>query len=210
MADWGKIIRGVAGFAAGIVRAAVVDFDPATRQLWISQLAISQALRMRNERVGFFGLLVDVHVLDGYGIRVDVTTRPLGTQHAFILSGGCVCVEPDSVAFMARVIEADAEVSLIMKAMPYVAGVLLGLRGSQLAPFEEDGLIGCVGPLQYDAWFVQLVRSLGGLQRGAVLPIMPGEQGIVIDLSELAVPGVVLDVGTVAQHMQLNAGRGDG
>lgn len=209
MADWSKILSGALELAKNVARATLIDFNPATRTAWISQFAITQALRIRNSRVGFFGLLFDATCIDGYGLRVEVTTKPLGTRHAFVMGEAVAFVDPTGVAFAVDVIDSDAEISLLLKALPLLLGAIFGLNGSQWSAVVERGVIVVAGPIPNGSWFVQLLRAMGGFQRAAQVPMCVGNHGLVMDFSQLARPGVLLDVGTFARQMQLNASQQD-
>ncbi len=209
MADWSKILSGALDMAKSVARATIFDFDPTTRHAWISQFAIAQALRIRNSRVGFFGFVIDATIIDGYGIRVDVTTKPIGSRHSFVIGEACAVVDPTTMAFLLTVIDADAEVSLLLKVLPYLLGVLFGFRGSEMTAFVEKGIIVVAGPIPNGSWFIQLLRSLGGLRQEAQVPIVAANHGVVIDLSQIAKPGVLLDVGSIARNIQLNASQND-
>lgn len=200
MVDWKRLAKGTGEVLKTVLRATVADYDPATRTLWISGLTLLAALQRRNSSVGLFGVEVDATVI-GDALRVDARPKPFGPSGRLVTDAMALHMTPAHYEIGCRVVESNASAALLLRAIPLVFDVMLGLGvDGPRARMEGDTFV-YGAPLPRDSWFLALLRGLGGLQRPATIPITVGNGGLLLDLSDVLAPGVVLEASEVSRRL---------
>lgn len=200
MADLKQLLRGVAAAAVDAVRATVVDYDAASRELWISERALNGALRRRNPPPGLLsaGLELQAAIVEPSQLRLDVQPRPLGPAGTVVMDGARLTLTPSHYAVAFRIKQSTASMEVMLLVLPVLLDVLLGLGAKVPALSSEDGLVSYRATMPSDSWFVSMLRSLGALSGDAEIPIRFGRGGVLIDLSGVVPVGTRLDAGALA------------
>ena len=170
-----------------------VRFDAAEQRLWLSQATVSAAMRRHNAGVGAVGLALEATVADDTRLRVDITPKPFGPAGVLAVESARVTISATEYELVCQVGETDTPAALLLKVVPIVFGVMLGLGLEAPKVRSEGKSVTYGGALPTESWLLTLIRGCGGLRSEVTLPITFGGGGVYLGLSGLLAPGAVID-----------------